>query len=101
MTGSDLISALGGKVVPFDLGGVPLWLRPLTMGDLTEYKAIKDADVGKASAILIAYSVVTESGERALTVEQAGSLPVKAAQALAARIAQLNGFEDDPEGKAS
>lgn len=100
MSGADLVSALGGKLVPFDLNGVALWLRPLTANDLLMYQAAKTDNAAASAVALIALSVVDEAGGRMLTAEQAGTLPVKAAEALAMRIASLNGFEGTA-GKAS
>lgn len=97
MSESDLLAALGGAAVSFEVvPGVTLALRPLSMTDAGEYQRYrKDHGVDPVGAVikLVAMSASGPDG-KPLTEEIVGKLPASKVEMIAQRIAQLNGWGD-------
>lgn len=95
MSESDLLAALGGAAVSFEVApGVTLTLRTLTMGDAGKYQKFradhKDDPIA-AVCKLVALSATLPDGSP-LSEELIAKLPASAVDRIAARVAELNGW---------
>lgn len=96
MTESDLLAALNGAAVQFDVvDGVTVWVRPLLLADLAEYRAYRDAhpDDKDGAAVKLIELSVTYNG-KPVTADEVRQLPVRHVNALVGRINDLNGWGD-------
>jgi hypothetical protein len=96
MNESDLLAALGGAPVPFEVKGIPLRIRPLSGADAIAYREFTRAnpeDQAGALAKLLALSVVGPGGVP-FTEALANRLPFSVAEKIAERVAQVNGWGD-------
>jgi hypothetical protein len=96
MSESDLLAALGGAAVPFEARGVKFLARPLTLAGAAKYDELRKAgadDYPARAALLISLCVTREDGSP-LSAEFAAALPAPVADALAGRLAELNGWGD-------
>lgn len=99
MVGESLMKAAKG-VTQFEVDGVAVFLRRLSLGDLLRYKASRDAtSPQEAASLLVALSLCESGGTPALTDDQVKELPVAVINVLATKIAELNGFDEAAEGE--
>lgn len=104
MTKADVIAALKGRTpVPFEVGGVKLWLRPWTAATRAEFAVWRKSNGGPVGLYsrLAALSVCDESG--ALLFGEADAADLDGfdsvlMEAVATRVLELNGLGGD-DGK--
>ncbi|HEY1191934.1 MAG TPA: hypothetical protein VGE74_30165 [Gemmata sp.] len=96
MTDADFLGALGGAPVSFEVGGVPLVTRRLTFAQaqrFREYSKKCPDDKPAHLAALIAIAVTRGDGAP-ISVELARQLPAEVAEAIADKVADVNGWGD-------
>lgn len=96
MSDVDFLGALGGAPVPFEVNGVPVLVQPFTVADAQAYRAAREAkpdDKAAHVATLIALSVTRADGTP-IGADLAAKLPAVVADALAEKIAAVNGWGD-------
>lgn len=95
MSGEDLLAALGGAAVSFEVvPGVVLMLRPLSMRDAGEYQKYRKENADdKIGAVckLVALSATMPDGSP-LSADVIGMLPAVHVETIAARVADMNGW---------
>lgn len=96
MSESDLLAALGGAAVSFEVKGLTLTARPLTVADAEAYRAHakahpdnKAAHVGKLLSL-----TVTGPGGAAFTESLVAKLPAQVVNEIAEKVTTLNGWGD-------
>lgn len=94
MSESDLLAALGGESVQFEVRpGVSVTLRPLSLADAGEYGAYEPAnpaDVTAKTAKLI--SLAASLNGTPITFDVARKLPATIAEKIAEKIAEITGW---------
>ncbi len=94
MSESDLLAALGGAAVSFDLApGVAVELRPLSLPAAGEYHRFREEhpNIEDALCKLVSLSAYLPGGAR-LSAETVVRLPSSVVMKLVDRINELNGW---------
>ena len=96
MSDADLLGALGGAPVSFQVNGVALKTRRLTVAQALRFRSYRDKypdDKAGHIAALIAIGVTREDGAP-ITLELAKALPADVADEIAQKVADVNGWGD-------
>lgn len=99
MTDADLLGALGGAPVAFEVNGVRLSTRRLTFAQAQRYRAYRDShpdDKPGHLAALIACAVTRADGSP-IPLSVAYQLPADVANEIADKVADVNGWGDAPK----
>lgn len=71
MNRDDLLAALSVKPVQIDAGGLPVFVKPMTVAELVEFAAARKLEPEKTPELLFVLAISDEQGNRPFAVADA------------------------------